>query len=228
MLKAIFFDAVGTLIHLTKSVGQHYHLVAQRQGLTLDPNLLETAFVQVWKEMPLRPAIGEPRADDDKDWWRDLVEKMLARIPGTIDPLDRDNFFEAAYGHFAEAGVWALYPEVFDSLEKLAPRFELAIVSNFDGRLRVILEQLAISRFFRHVFVSSEIGADKPDPAIYRRALEISGLSPNQVLHVGDDPERDWAAARAADLAVFELIRPGNSLSDLLERLRAPVNHRKN
>ena len=77
MLKAIFFDAVGTLIHLTKSVGQHYHLVAQQQGLTLDPNLLETAFVQVWKEMPLRPAIGEPRADDDKDWWRDLVEKKF-------------------------------------------------------------------------------------------------------------------------------------------------------
>jgi putative hydrolase of the HAD superfamily len=94
--------------------------------------------------------------------------------------------------------------------------------------LRAILEQLAISRFFRHVFVSSEIGADKPDPAIYRRALEMSGFSPNEVLHVGDDPERDWAAARAAGLEVFELIRPGNSLSDLLERLREPMNRRKN
>src|SRR5262249_35626698 len=166
MPKAIFFDAVGTLIHLTKSVGQHYSLVGQRQGLSLDAKALDAAFVQVWKEMPQRPATEEPREDDDKGWWRELVEKMLAQLPERIDPLDRDNFFEAAYGHFAEAGVWVLYPEVFDVLEKLTPRFELAIISNFDGRLRVILEHLAISRFFRHVFVSSEIGADKPDPAI--------------------------------------------------------------
>ena len=225
-MKAIFFDAVGTLIHLTKSVGQHYHLVAQQQGLTLDPNVLDQAFAQVWREMPPRPAIGEPREDDDKGWWRDLVERMLARIPGKIDPLDRDNFFEAAYSHFAEAGVWALYQEVFDTLAVLAPRFELAIVSNFDGRLRVILEQLTISRFFARVFVSSEIGADKPDPEIYRRALAISGLSPKEVLHVGDDPERDWAGARAAGLEVFELKRPHNSLSDLLEHLRVPLNRR--
>jgi putative hydrolase of the HAD superfamily len=227
MLKAIFFDAAGTLVHLTKSVGQHYSLVAQRQGLMLDPKALDAAFAQIWTEMPPRPAIGEPREDDDKGWWRDFVEKMLARIPVTIDPLDRDNFFEAAYSHFAEAGVWELYPEVIETLEKLAPQFELAIVSNFDGRLRVILEHLTISAFFRQVFLSSEIGADKPDPAIYGRALEISRLAPNEVLHVGDDPERDWAAARAAGLEVFELKRPVNSLSDLCERLRAPTNQGK-
>jgi putative hydrolase of the HAD superfamily len=228
MLKAIFFDAAGTLLRLTKSVGQHYSLVAQRQGLSLDPAMLDAAFAQVWRAMPLRPATGQPRDDDDKGWWRDLVERMLRRMEVTIDPLDRDNFFEAAYGHFAEAGVWELYPETYGVLENLARQYELAIISNFDGRLRMILEHLAISRFFRHVFLSSEIGADKPDPAIYRRALELSRFSPSEVLHVGDDPERDWAAARAAGLDVFELRRPGNSLFDLLERLRQPLNHRKN
>lgn len=228
MLKAIFFDAAGTLIRLTKSVGHHYSLVAQRQGLALDTKVLDAAFAQVWREMPRRPATGRPREDDDKAWWRDLVERMLNRIPVAIDPLDRDSFFEAAYGHFAEAGVWQLYPEVYLVLENLAERYQLAIISNFDGRLRVILEHLAVSRFFRHVFVSSEMGADKPDPAIYRRALEISRLLPNEVLHVGDDPERDWAAARVVGLEVFELQRPENSLLDLLERLHEPAKHRKN
>ncbi|MGH8165282.1 MAG: HAD-IA family hydrolase, partial [Rhodanobacteraceae bacterium] len=76
---------------------------------------------------------------------------------------------------------------------------------------------LTISKFFRYVFVSSEIGADKPDPMIYRRALEVSGLAPNEVLHVGDDWERDWAAARVAGLDVFQLDRPTNSLRDLLQ-----------
>ena len=228
MLKAIFFDAAGTLVRLTNSVGQHYSLVAQKLGLALEPAALDRAFIQIWREMPVRPATGQPRENDDKGWWRELVERMLDQIPARIAPLDRDNFFEAAYGHFAEAGVWTLYPEVYGVLEKLSPRFELAIISNFDGRLRVILEHLGISRFFRHVFISSEIGADKPDPMIYRRALEITRLAPNQVLHVGDDPERDWAAARAAGISVFELTRPRNSLLDLLERLRESVNRRTN
>ena len=220
MPRAIFFDAAGTLIRLTKSVGEHYALVAQRQGLLLDRTNLDRAFAQVWSEMPLRPATGRPREDDDKGWWRDLVDRLLERVAPEVDPLDRDTFFEAAYGHFAEAGVWELYPEVEQVLQELAPNFELAVVSNFDGRLRLILEHLAVSKFFRHIFISSELGADKPDPFIYRRALELSGLHAREVLHVGDDPERDWAAAAAAGLRVFQLKRPDNSLCDLLPRLR--------
>ncbi len=227
MTRAIFFDAAGTLIRLTKSVGSNYALVAQRQGLRLDSAALDRGFAQVWKEMPLRPATGEPREDDDKGWWRDLVERLLDRVAPEIAPLDRDTFFEAAYGHFAEAGVWELYPEVTDVLCELAPRYELAIVSNFDGRLRMIIEHLTISKYFRRVFLSSELGADKPDPLIYRRALELSGFAPNEVLHAGDDPERDWAAARAAGLQVFELKRPENSLRELLSRLREDGNYRK-
>jgi putative hydrolase of the HAD superfamily len=217
MPKAIFFDAAGTLIRLTKTVGQHYALVGQRQGLVLEAAALDRAVAELWKEIPLRPATGQPREDDDKGWWRDLVERLLDRIAVHVDPLDRDTFFEAAYGHFAEAGVWELYPDVLEVLEALAAHFELAVVSNFDGRLRFILQHLSISKYFRHVFLSSEVGADKPDPFIYRRALELGGFLPNEVMHVGDDPERDWAAARAAGLEVFQLERPRNSLRDLLQ-----------
>lgn len=216
MHKAIFFDAAGTLIRLTKSVGQHYALVGARQGLALDAAELDKAFGQVWREMPRRPATGQPRADDDKGWWRELIERVLDRISAKVDPLDRDTFFEAAYGHFAEAGVWELYPEVPEILAALSPRFSLAVVSNFDGRLRMILEHLAVSRYFPHVLLSSEVGADKPDPLIFRRALEVTGFAADEVLHAGDDPERDWAAAEAAGLGVFRLDRRHNSLRDLL------------
>lgn len=217
MPQAIFFDAAGTLIRLTKSVGWNYALVAQRQGLALEAAALDRAFAQVWREMPLRPATGQPREDDDKGWWRTLVERLLDRISPGIDRLDRDTFFEAAYGHFAEAGVWELYPDVVQVLETLAPRFELAVVSNFDGRLRFILEHLAIAKYFRHIFLSSELGADKPDPLIYQLALEVSGFAPNEVMHVGDDPERDWVGARSAGMEVFELERSRSSLHDLLK-----------
>jgi putative hydrolase of the HAD superfamily len=219
MPKAIFFDAAGTLIRLTKSVGTNYALVAARQGLALDPAQLDRAFAAIWREMPARPATGEPREDDDKGWWRDLVERLLDRVSPRLDSIARDIFFEAAYEHFAEAGVWELYPEAREVIEILAPDFELSIVSNFDRRLRVILDRLALSKYFRHVFISSELGVDKPDPLIFRRALEISGLAPGEVWYAGDDPVRDWAAASGAGLEVFRLERPRNSLSDLVRLL---------
>src|SRR5881397_3816328 len=211
MIEAILFDAVGTLFRLTKTVGDHYAYVGGEVGLDLDAQNLERAFHTACKQMPQRAAIDGPRENDDKGWWRQLVDLGLDQVAPSLGELDRDNFFEIAYEHFAEAGVWELYPEVPGVLEKLQPRFLLAVISNFDGRLRLILQHLGISKFFSHIFISSEIGADKPDPEIYRRAARLMNLKPNEILHVGDDPERDWNAAGAAGLSVFRVDRQKNS-----------------
>ena len=218
-LKAIFFDAVGTLFYLTKTVGDHYALVGREVGLTLDAQEFDRAFFTAWKRMPPRAPLDGPRENDDKDWWRKLVDLVLDHVAPSLSEFDRDNFFEIAYEHFADAGVWELYPEVLDVLEKLQPRFQLGVISNFDGRLRFILEHLGISKYFAHVFVSSEIGADKPDPELFRRAVKFTDLKPNEVLHVGDDSERDWKAASKAGLSIFRLDRQKNSLRDLLATL---------
>jgi len=220
MIKAVFFDAVGTLFRLTKTVGDHYDYVGGEVGLDLDAQNLERAFHTAWKQMPQRAAINGPRENDDKGWWRQLVDRVLEQVAPSLGELDRDNFFEIAYEHFAEAGVWELYPDVAEVLEKLRPRFRLAVISNFDGRLRFILQHLGISKFFSHIFISSEIGADKPDPEIYRRAARLTNLKPNEILHVGDDPQRDCEAASLAGLSVFQLNRPQNSLLDLVANLK--------
>ncbi len=218
-IEAILFDAVGTLFRLTKTVGDHYAHVGRELGLDLDAQCLERAFHAAWQGMPQRPAIDSPRQNDDKGWWRDLVDLVLDQVAPSLAKLDHDNFFEVAYEHFAEPGVWELYPEVSDVLEELRPRFQLAVISNFDGRLRLVLQHLGISKFFANVFISSELGADKPDPEIYRRAVRLMNLHPPQVLHVGDDSQRDWAAATAAGLLVFRLNRKRNSLCDVLKFL---------
>jgi len=215
----IFFDAAGTLIYLPQTVGYHYAFVGDRIGLRLDADALDAAFAAVWREMPARPAIDGPREDDDKGWWRDLVNRVLDRVAPNVSGLNRDAYFEAVYGHFAEAGVWDLYPEVIEVLDALRGRFELAVISNFDGRLRMIFEHLGVSKYFAHIFLSSELGADKPDPEIYRRALRLSDVRPNETLHVGDDPERDWEGATAAGLKVFRVERRRNSLRDLVSIL---------
>jgi putative hydrolase of the HAD superfamily len=215
VLKTIFFDAAGTLIYLPESVGHHYALVGHQVGLDLDAPALDRAFLASWKQMPNRPAINGPRDDDDKEWWGELVRRVIDQVAPGTNELDRDAFFEAAYSHFAEAGVWELYPEVVEVLESLKPHFKLAVISNFDGRLRMILEQLGVSQFFSNIFVSSELGADKPDPEIYRRALKLCETEASEALHAGDDPIRDWRGAAEAGLSIFRLERPRNSLRDL-------------
>jgi putative hydrolase of the HAD superfamily len=220
VIRAILFDAAGTLFYLTKTVGDHYAYVGREVGLYLDGQELNRAFHTAWQQMPRRLAIDGPRENDDKGWWRELVGRVFDQVAPSLSELDRDNFFEVAYEHFAEAGVWKLYPEVVDVLEQLRERFQLAVISNFDGRLRFILQNLGISKSFAHIFISSELGADKPDPEIFRRALKVMYLDVNEVLHVGDDPERDWKAAKEAGLLMFQLDRPKNSLRDLLTTLR--------
>lgn len=217
MIKAILFDAAGTLFFLTKIVGDHYAYVGREVGLDLDAQELDRAFHTAWQEMPRRSAIEGPRENDDKESWRELVGRVFDRVAPSLSEIDRDNFFEVAYEHFAEAGVWELYPEVPEVLDQLRPRFQLAVISNFDGRLRLILQNLGISKYFSRVFISSELGADKPDREIFRRALKLIDLNADEVLHVGDDPERDWNAAQEAGLLVFQLDRPKNSLRDLLK-----------
>jgi putative hydrolase of the HAD superfamily len=217
MIRTIFFDAVDTLFHLRQSPGEHYAIVARRLGVVLSTHAFDRAFLRAWKIAPRRQAIDGPREDDDKGWWRRLVDVILAELPNIPATFDRDLFFASAYTHFTESGVWILYPEVRNVLESIQTKFQLAIISNFDRRLHIILRNLGIASFFHDVFVSSELGADKPDPEIYRRALAAIGCSAAEALHVGDDPERDWTAAAEAGMQVFKLDRPRNSLRDLPE-----------
>src|ERR1700731_499244 len=92
--KAIFFDAMGTLFYLTHGVGHHYALVGNEIGLKLDAAKLDHAFANAWDSMLEREPSDGPRENDDKDWWRELVEKVLDQVAPALSELDRDNFFE--------------------------------------------------------------------------------------------------------------------------------------
>ena len=171
--------------------------------------------------MPPRESSRFRGEDDDREWWRTLVERVLDRCEVAAGDLDRAAYFEELYAEFTKPGVWALYPEVKEALLFLGERYRLGIISNFDGRLRRILRDLGIAEFFDPVIISSEVGAEKPDAWIFKQALEHAAVAPEAALHVGDDPVRDWEGAAAVGLHVFQLDRPNNSLSDLVARLTA-------
>ncbi len=215
----IFFDAAGTLLHLPRGVGHHYREVAVRHGFAPEEKALNMAFRTAFREVPEPATTRAQRPDDDRGWWRSLVDRVLDECRATAG-FDREAYFAELYAEFTLPGIWELYPEVPEVLAKLRARYRLGIISNFDGRLRAILQHLGIAELFDVWAISSEVGADKPDPFIFQRALELAGVAPAEALHVGDDPECDWQAAEAAGLRVFRLDRPRNDLRGLLALLQ--------
>ncbi len=215
MTRAIFFDAAGTLFHLPRGVGWHYRDVAMRHGVTLDEAGLNRTFRRAWKDAEAPAETAGARPDDDRGWWRTLVDRVLddCAAPAT---LNRDAYFAELWPEFTRPEVWELFPETREVLAALETRVRLVVVSNFDSRLHPILAGLGISDYFEDVVFSSEVGADKPSPRIFSEALRRVGLAADEVLHVGDEPEADWRGAEQAGLRVFRLQRPENSLRDVL------------
>jgi putative hydrolase of the HAD superfamily len=213
--EVIFFDAAGTLIRLERPVGWHYAEIARRHGLNADEAKMELAYREVWKTRPFRPASPGARDEDDRPWWRALALDVLRTAAPSSGKIDEDAWFEELYAHFAKPGVWVLYDDARRCLDRLASRFRLAVISNFDRRLRCVLEDLGVASRFERLFISSEIGCEKPHPGIFQQAFDVMDVEAGRCLHVGDDPERDWAGAAAAGIPVFEVRRPGVTLDHL-------------
>ena len=215
MIRAILFDAAGTLIHLPRGVGWHYQQIAARHGLHLEEKALASAFRDAFKNAPARLAAGDGLAGDDKSWWHALVRQVFSTCDATLPDREFDRLFEELYAHFAEPGGWAVYPEVPGILEALRGKYRLGILSNFDRRLYLVLDHLGIRRFFDIILISSEAGFQKPDPRIFAAALSALDVTPAQTIHAGDDPVEDWQAAVTAGLHSYRVDRPSKGLEEL-------------
>ena len=97
------------------------------------------------------------------------------------------------------------YPEVAAALRALAGRYCLISVTNGNSDL----ERTPLRGLFHHSLTAGAVGAAKPDPALFRRALELAGAEPSEALHLGDDPALDVAAAQALGLAAVWVDRFG-------------------
>jgi putative hydrolase of the HAD superfamily len=82
-------------------------------------------------------------------------------------------------------------------IEALGGRYRLGIVSNFYGNLEAVCRGAGLGPLFGALADSHRVGAEKPDPAIFRAALDPLGAKPATTLLVGDSLKRDRAGARA-------------------------------
>ena len=214
-IRAVFFDAAGTLFKPARRVGESYAIAAQKYGLDVAPSELTERFHFCFEASPplaFPGATATQLAALERDWWRSLVRRVF-------EPWGRFERFDACFvdlfEYFAQATAWTLYPEVAATLAALQERgLILDVISNFDSRLHRILAGLGIAERFDEVFVSSAIGHAKPDPEIFRAALQNHGLDADQAAHIGDSETKDVCGASAVGLKAI-----------LVDRSRQPASH---
>ena len=103
------------------------------------------------------------------------------------------------------------YPESEAVMEKLVETgLPLYVVSNWDVELEGVLEDLGWLRYFSGIVASAQVGAEKPAEGIFEEALRVAGVSPDRVVHVGNDPVSDIRGAAAAGIDAVLIDREGD------------------
>lgn len=219
--KAIFFDAAGTLLHAHPSVGHVYAEVIRRHGPTVDPLAMEQAFRATFTNRRGGNHPLSALANEGYEWWRALVFDTMKSLDVSVD--DPDGFFRELYWRFAEVDVWRLFPDAFPALLMARGHgLRVALLSNWDVRLRRLLEGMGIISLFDAVVISTEVGIEKPDARIFELTCKRLGVHPTEALHVGDNAREDVEGARAVGLEAILIERKetGATASGIVRDLR--------
>jgi putative hydrolase of the HAD superfamily len=202
MLRAVFFDAAGTILHLREPAGLSYTKIARRFGLEADERAVMAAFRRAFRAAPglaFGPGhgAGELRRME-REWWREVV---LATFAGMGRFTDFEACFDQLFALFANPSSWSVAPEAPRLFQSFKTRgLILGVISNFDHRLYHVIDALELARHFDSITISSEVGWAKPAPEIFHAALARHALSPDEAIHVGDSQTHDLRGACAAGL----------------------------
>lgn len=202
-VRALFFDVGGTLVRPQPSVGSLYASVANRHGMTVTAEDMERAFRESWAVLK-QPGLTVSR----KDWWREVVFRTLGQ--------NNEGCFEELFDIFAHAGAWQVFPDVEDTLREARLRgLHVGVISNWDDRLRPLLDELGLAHYFDSITVSCEVGVEKPGKEIFMVALQTAGVPANQSVHVGDNDREDVHGAEAMGITAILLNRHAEKVAGL-------------
>jgi len=208
-IQAVILDAAGTLLCPREPVGESYARMAAIHGVQLPASRLDEAFHRVFATRPAHvPASRDPATSQalERRWWWELVRSTFRAADGSAHFEDFDAFFAMLWDHYADARAWRLLPGVATALASLRNEGRrLAVLSNFDQRLRPLLRDLGLQAGFDVVTLPADAGAAKPDPLIFEVCLESLGLPPQRAVYVGDHASQDVTAARAVGLWAIDV-----------------------
>lgn len=201
--RAVLFDALGTLVELQPPAPRLQRLLAEA-GFEVDEQRAGAGFgAEIAYYLQHHLEGSDPESLDDlRDRCAEALREGLA-LPG----LDHATARRVMLG----ALEFTAFRDAAPALRRLrADGRVLVVVSNWDCSLPEWLRPTGLLDLFDDVVSSAVVGVAKPDPAPFRRGLELAGVEPGDALHVGDSPENDLAGAEAAGVRAVLVDRDGS------------------
>jgi FMN phosphatase YigB (HAD superfamily) len=189
--KAVLFDAGGTLLL------QDPDEMGRLLGTRIDPAAAHRAHYHAMAEYSDLRMRG---SDLGWDWWLERFFTLL-EVPEPHLAGERIGRGYGLWKHPLE-GV----AEAVSELRRHGVR--VAVVSNSDGSVSESLAEAGLADEFEFVIDSHLVGVSKPDPAIFRAALDRLDLEPEVAWYVGDSVFHDVKGALGASLARAFLVDP--------------------
>ncbi|MGH2663519.1 MAG: HAD family hydrolase [Actinomycetota bacterium] len=212
-LRAVFFDAGETLLYPHPSFAEVFTEVLRAEGHSLDPavvNRVVSAYSQRFTDSLLT---GEGRLwstspERSRKMWRFVYDHFLTEVG--VPTNEHDRIFERLYARFTDLSTYRLHPDAVPVLERLRKAdLTLGLISNFEAWLERLLEALEVGHYFDVTVISGVEGVEKPDPRIFRIALERAGVEAEHSVYVGDHPVFDVQAASEAGMVAVLVDRRG-------------------
>jgi HAD superfamily hydrolase (TIGR01509 family) len=214
---AIFFDLDATLVDYDSTAlgrivaGVCADLAVFQPGL--DAASLQRCHEEIspqhWQAWG--SSLGQAGSDTDRSGvalMRGMWQAALATC-GCTDPDLAAQAFELYWTR--SRGLFAPFEDVLPVLQSLQGRFKLAVVTNGPADTQLDKLQTAdLERYFDLFVASGGVGVAKPDPRIFRHALEELRLQPGRTWHVGDWIPADVVGACQSGLTAVWLNRRGS------------------
>lgn len=204
-IRAVLYDAVGTLFVLRRPAAEVYADVGRRHGRARATSevarRLREAFA-VEERRDAADALG--RTDEARELrrWRNIVTRVFAASDAAADGPESDGperLFDELWRYFAAPDAWRLREEVVERLRRdAAAGRTVGVASNFDARLVAVVRHWLPEVPAENIFVSSLLGRRKPAVEFFRLCEARLALRPEQLLLVGDDRRNDYDGARSA------------------------------
>lgn len=197
-MRALLLDAVGTVIRLREPPARVYARIAAAHGIQVELSEIERKLRPLLARLAPPPLLGvslDAIPDLEREQWRRLIRQVLGDAAGDGD------CFDELFAYYGVASTWELVPGALRALDRVRARaVRVAVVSNMDARLEILLKELGLATRLDSVVIPANSGLAKPDPRIFYAALDRLEVPPAKSLYVGDR-ERDCVdAARAAGL----------------------------
>jgi putative hydrolase of the HAD superfamily len=214
MYRAAFFDVGETLVYAHPSPAEIMAAVCAEAGWPVASHQIEAADNAVGPRVMEKQRAGELysiSAENSARFWQWVYHLVLDQLdaPATLRPLLAQRFHE----RFMALETWRLYPDALPLLQALQAHRQqglvMGVLSNWEDWLEALLARLEISHYFDFLVISAGVRLEKPDPAIFRAALDRAGVAAEEAVHLGDSLHADVGGARAAGVTPVLLDRRG-------------------